>query len=771
MADDGRRGQLIGSRLRRVEDPRLILGRGRFAADITRPGLLHAAFVRSPHAHALVRSIDTSGARRMPGVVAVFTAADLAAAASPFPIQVQAPGLELRAPSGLASRTIRFGGEAVAMVVAADERTAVDAADAVIVDFEPLPAVVDPIAATAPEAAKVHDDVRENRVGTLHLTFGDSRAAFASAAASVRRNLSVARSACAALETRGCVAEPVGPAGESGLTLTTSTQAPHNHRPALARIFDLPIGDVRVVAPDVGGGFGPKGRLYPEEVAVCAAALALARPIAWQADRSEDFATTYQGRGTVIDAELAADADGRLLALRAHVLQDCGAYLASGLMVPSNSVQHMVGPYHLAAMSVDVEGVYTHKAPLTPLRGGGREVGAYVIERMIDHLAREMELDPMELRRRNALHRDEFPYDTGYPSRAGGSLVYDSGDFPTHLTRAAELIGYDTWRRQTDDGPIRRGIALTLFIESTGFGGETARARLESDGTITLAVGAPSTGQGHGTVMAQVFGDRFGIPFDRIRYSSGDTDRVEQGVGTFGSRLAVTAGNASALAAVALKEKVLEAAEDVLEASNHDLELVDGAVQVKGYPSKRLPLSEISAARDGEALEVETLFESPGAAFAGGAHAAIVAVDTETGQVRVERYVVVHDCGTVINPAIVDGQVHGGVIHGIGNALGERMAYDDTGQLLTGSFASYQLAEVDALVIEVVHHETPSPNNPEGIKGAGEGGTIGALATIARAVEDALSEFEIEINELPIEPEWIVSRVQQASMPSGTPLL
>lgn len=651
----------------------------------------------------------------------------------------------------------------MAVVVAESRYQAVDAAEAVEVEYQTLPAAVDPQEARLPEAPLVHADVPGNRTGSVHIEVGDTGAAFEMAPVVVRRTLSVARSACAAVETRCALAEPRGPDGESGLTVYTSTQAPHSHRAALAGIFGLPFDRVRVLTPDVGGGFGPKGRLYPEEVVVAALALQLGSPVSWQADRSEDFLTTYQGRGATVEAELASDTAGRLLALRVRIIQDCGAFLATGLMVPANSAQHVIGPYRLPAAQIDIEGVYTNKTPLSPLRGGGREVGVFVIERMMDHLAAELNLDPSVVRERNALGPDEFPHDTGFPSRSGATVVYDSGDFPGHLRRAKQLIDYD--RRRAGPAPTgrrRRGVAITLFIESTGFAGETAKAELRSDGTIRLAVGSPSNGQGHATTMAQLCASKLGVPIETVEYHSGDTAAVEEGVGTFGSRMAVTAGNASALAGAALRRRILEAAEDILEASAVDLEIVDGGVRVKGYPERSLSLGRVASEHNSRAgggevepLAVTTPFASRGA-FAGGAHAAVVEVDLDTGAIRVEKYVVVHDCGTVINPVIVDGQVHGGVAHGIGNALGERMDYDGQGQLLTGAFSSYGISFIDGVPsVEVIHDGVPSPNNPEGIKGAGEGGTIGALATIARAVEDALEPFGIEINHLPIDPAQI----------------
>lgn len=750
---------LIGARVPRVEDERLLRGEGRYVGDLRPEGLLHAAFVRCLHGRARITRMSLESSRTMPGVAGVFTAADLPALRRTLPLLFPSAGLEARMPSPLVVNEVRFAGEAVAVVVADDPYRAADGARAVEVEYGELPVTLDPLKALEPGAALVHTDVPSNFAGSLVHAYGDVDQAFQDAPVIVHKGFRVERAAGAAMEPRAVMAEP-DMSGRAEITIYDSTQAPHAIRRGIAEALGLPLEQVRVVAPDVGGGFGPKGRLYPEAVVVAALARHLGHPIMWEATRTEDMLTTYQGRGAVIEAELAADADGTLRGLRAGLIQDCGAYLATGLTVPQNTAQHMLGPYRLPAAQIEISAVYTHKTPLTPLRGGGREVGVFVMERLMDLLARRLDLDPLVVRERNALQPGDFPFDTGYPSRSGDTVVYDSGDYPGCLQRASELIDYQAIRHQqrTQQEPGHyRGVAVTLFVEATGMASESARAELLPDGRVNLTVGSPSTGQSHATTMSQLCAERLGIPLDRILYRSGDTGAMDQGIGTFGSRMAIMAGNASAQAGADLRKRVLEAASDEIEAAPEDLEIVDGTVRVRGVPDRGISLEDLYGRRtrdggDGEFSASVTFAPERPTAFAGGAHAAVVDVDAETGLVTIERYVVVHDCGTVVNPTVVEGQIIGGVAHGVGNVLGERMICNpDSGELQTASFQTYVVPNAEMIPrVEIVHHESPSPYNPEGIKGAGEGGTIGALATIAGAVEDAHSPFGIEINGLPI---------------------
>ena len=753
---------LIGASIPRVEDERLLAGKGRYVGDIRLPGMLYAAFVRCPLGSTRVVKLNLDTAQNMPGVAAVFSANDHPVLGRPVLASFPVPGLEARLPSPLASDIIRFAGEAVAVVLADDPYRAIDGAAAVEVEFENLPCVVDPDKALLKGAPLVHSDVPGNLAGTTVHGYGDVESAFRDAPVSIRERLQAERMAGAAMEPR-CVLAAPGGEGDFALTVYASTQAPHNARRGLAEALGMDPQHIRVIVPDVGGGFGPKGRLYTEDIAVAALALNLKRPVMWPGSRNEDFLTTFQGRGAIFEAEVAAEADGRLRGMRVRIIQDVGAYAATALMVSQNSAQHLLGPYRWPAVEFEISGVYTNKAPLTPLRGGGRELGVWATERMMDHLARRLNLDPLTVRERNLIRSDEFPFDTGYPSRfGGGTLTYDSGDYHGCLERCKELIGYDETHvaqaGEREQGRYR-GVAVTLFLESTGMAGETARAELKPDGRISLRIGSPSQGQGHATTMAQMFGERFGVAASEIDYASGDTAAVDEGIGTFGSRMAVIAGNAAAMAGTQLRARVLETASDMLEAAVEDLEIVSGGVQVRGVPDRAIPLSEVSARaiEDGTSRAVDATYTAEkGSSFAGGAHGAVVDVDIETGIVKVEKYVVVHDCGTVINPLLVEGQVHGGVVHGLGNALKERMVYGDDGRLRSNSFLRYSMplaADVPRIIVD--HHESPSPYNPEGIKGAGEGGTIGALATVARAIEDALDPAGVTIKHLPITQEDI----------------
>ena len=764
----------IGARARRHEDPRLVQGHGLYTGDLRMPDLLHVAFVRSPHAHARVTGLDLSVARAMRGVVAALGPNDLPLLGKPMPQVASQPEVRTRMAAPLVGEIVRYVGEAVAVIVADDPYHAADAAAAVAVNYEARPVTPDiadidiagdgdDVGPPGYRSVLVHADVPGNVAAHITRGMGDVEDAFARADTIIRERFTVARAAGAALEPRAVTARPGG-AGLEGIAVTvwSSTQAPHTIRGAVANALGLATERVRVVAPDVGGGFGVKGRLYAEEIVVPALALRLGRPISWVATRQEDMLTTYQGRGQTIEAALAARSDGTILGLRARIVQDCGAYLPAGLPVPQSTAQHLLGPYRIAAYQAEIVALYSHRPPLSPLRGGGRELGVYTIERLLDRLARELGLDPLEARRRNALAPGDFPYDTGFPAREGaGSVVYDSGDYPACLERARTLIGYDAFRRTQPEewrAGRFRGVAVTLFLESTGLGRESARVAVTADGTVRVTLGSPSQGQSHATTLAQVCAARLGASLDQISLVSGDTALFGEGVGTFASRMAVMAGNAVALAARALRTQLLEGAAELLEVATDDLELSEGIVRVRGVPTRALALAalagELAARGESERLQATRVFapERP-QAFAGGAHAAVVAVDRETGLARVERYVVVHDCGTVINPTVVEGQIHGGVAHGIGNSLYEAMVYDEAGQPATGSFLDYALPRaLDVPPITVEHWENPSPFNPEGIKGAGEGGTIGALATVVGAVEDALAPFNVTLTQLPVRP-------------------
>jgi carbon-monoxide dehydrogenase large subunit len=748
----------IGSRIPRIEDARLVRGEGSYVADLPLDAL-HVGFVRSPHAHAHILSVNTEAARTHPGVVAIHAAADL-------------PELKKRLESGdspdvrgyypLAIDTVRYVGEPVAVVLGADAGAVADAVEAVEVEYGPLEAVTDPEAALE-GGTLVWADKPRNVALDLSLGFGDAATAFREAEVIVEHSFTFERSAAAAMEPRAVAAAPGD--GEVRVHLWDSTQAPHNIRAALAAYFDLPEAAVRVTVPDVGGGFGPKGRTYPEEIVVAALAMRHGRPVRWIATRTEDLMTTGQGRGQIHHARLAARADGRILGIEDRIIHDAGAYTPSGLGIVFNTIRHLIGPYHVPALSAHLLGVFTNKTVASALRGGGRPEGVFMVERLLDRLAERLELDRAEIRRRNFIPPEEFPHETGLRLQ-GRPVVYDSGDFPCYLETALEAIEYETFRQRQAEARNRGeylGLGLAAFIESTGVGPEGARAGLDAEGKLHIAVGSPSTGQGHFTTFAQIAAEGMGVAIDDITFSSGDTSADPAGTGTFASRMTFAGGNAVATAVGELKRMVLERAANLLEAAPGDLEIVEGCVTVRGYRERGVALAKVwAAARSaGEDLTASIQFTpQQSSAWAGGANAAVVRVDVETGRIEIERYVVVHDSGVLINPMLVEGQVVGGVAHGIGNVLYEACLYSPEGQYLSSTFADYALPQFDNVPLVEIHHmESASPFSPLGVKGTGESGTIGALPALISAIEDALAPFAIRIDRMPVYPQDIALRI------------
>jgi len=741
----------IGRRMRRVEDERLITGRGRFAGDIKLEGLLHIAFCRSVLPHARIGAIDASTARSMPGVLAVWTADDLPEVAG---------GLTDFGPQDLISKPrpvlnrgeVNYTGEAYAMVMAETEYQAHDAAEQVSADLSPLPGVGDVATATAPGAPPVHADMTSNVASKSSTTYGDIQAAFAKDSVTAKIRLTTARVAGAAMEPRTVTATPDG----AGLQVWTSTQNVFGVRQAIAGVLGLEEEKVRVLAEDVGGGFGAKGSVFAEEILSALAAWRLKRPVQWIASRSEDGMTTAQGHGSVIEVEIAADMDGKLRGLRGSLVHDLGAYAGSGAGQPGIIVSHMLSAYVLPAMHVESQLVYTNTVPTGFIRGGGRPLGNYAMERVMDRLARQLNIDPIELRRRNLVQPEQIPFTTGYPAGRHG-LVYDSGDYPRLLELTLEKLG-DPPLDGAGDGRLI-GVGVACCVESTGFGGgEPARLRVNKNGTAELFVGSTPQGQGHLTMAGQVAADRLGWPFEKIHVTAGDTSQTAAAFLTAGSRSAVQVGNATAKAARSMRTQLLDRAAEVLEADAADLVLEDAVVTVRGAPGKRLPATDLVPE---EGLEVvESFNPKRGTAFASGCHAAIVAVDPDTGQVEVLRYVIAHDSGKAINELIVEGQMHGGYAHGLGYALHEAAMYDPDGSYRSASFLDYTIVSAGEVGAEPIlaHIETPTDANPEGFKGAGESGTIPVPAAISNAVEDALRKRKPDalIDRLPITSDRIV---------------
>jgi carbon-monoxide dehydrogenase large subunit len=760
----------IGRSLPRREDDPLLRGAGRFVADIARPGQLHAHFVRSPHAHARLLGIDAAAALALPGVAGVFTHDDVPTGPLP-PFLWDTPPAKLVAalrphlrpchPPLLPADRVRFAGQAVAVVLAADRYLAEDAAELVEVDYEPLPAVVDPEAALAPGTPVVHDGWDDNVAVRFEVRTGDADAALRRADVVVRERFAIQRQAPLPLETRGVLAEY--DQGGGLLTLWSTTQNAHPLRRAVSRVAGLAPERVRVVAPDVGGGFGGKGVLYPEDLIVGLLALRTGRPVKWVEDRAEHLRSAIHAREQVHDVELALDREGRILALRDRFLVDSGAFNPLGLVIPYNTIAHLQGPYRVPSLQAVATAVLTNKVPAAPYRGAGRPEAVFAVERAIERAARALDLDPVELRLRNLLRPDELPLRAGILYRDGEPLVLDGGDYPAALRRAAELAGYDDARAAAADQPggRRLGVGVACYVEGTGIGPfEGAAVRVDREGRVLVHTGACSQGQGHATVLAQVCAERLGVDPGAVTVVGGDTAGLERGWGTVASRSAVVAGNAVAAAALTVREQALRQAAALLEAAEADLVVRDGRVAVAGAPERGVDLGEVARAAEagGTGLAATEYFEPPTVTWANGAHAAVVEVDPDTGEVRVLRYAVVHDCGRPINPAIVDGQVRGGVAQGIGGALFEELVYDEEGQLLCGTLADYLVpTSGEVPPITLAHMETPSPLNPLGVKGVGEGGAIPVPAAIANAVEDALAPLGTVVRRTPLSPAYVRS--------------
>ena len=744
----------IGRRTRRVEDERLVTGRGRYAGDIKLDGLLYVAFCRSTLPHARIRAIDRSAALAMPGVIAIWTADDLpevAAGLSDFTPE----GIERRGRPILNRDELNYVGEAYAMVVAETAYQAQDAAEQVYPELDPLSGVGDVMSATAGGAPTVHGGMKSNIAHSASITYGDIKEAFAPDRVTAKIRLTTARIAGAAMEPRNVTATPDSESG--GIKVWTSTQNVFGVKAAVTSALGLAADKVRVLAEDVGGGFGAKGSVFPEEVLVALASWRLKRPARWTATRSEDSATTAQGHGSVIELELAADPAGKLRGLRGRIIHDVGAYAGSGTGQPHIIAGHMISAYVLPAMDVEYQLVYTNAVPTGFIRGGGRPLGNYGMERVIDQLARKLELDPVELRRRNLIQPGQIPYTTGFPAGRSG-YVYDSGDYPRLLEMTVEALGPDPVGAVIADGRLV-GVGVACCVESTGFGrGEPAKIHIAKDGIAHVYVGSSPQGQGHETMVALVVADRLGWPLEKIRVTSGDTQHVPFALLTAGSRSAVQVGNAAALAATAMRKRLLERAGEVLEADVHDLVLEEGVIGVRGAPARRVPATEVLL---DQGLEVFESFDPKRPlTFSSGCHAAVVAVDPETGQVEVLRYVIVHDTGKAINPVTLEGQLHGGYAHGLGYALYEAAVYDKDGSFRTASFLDYAIVSTGEVGVlpELLHIDTPTDTNPEGFKGAGESGTIPVPAAISSAVEDALRRRNPDavVDRLPITSDQIV---------------
>jgi aerobic carbon-monoxide dehydrogenase large subunit len=762
--------RLFGARVRRREDARLVTGGGRYVADVALPGLLHVAVHRSPHAHARLLSVRADAARRLPGVVRVLVPADVAALGR-LPLLV--PHASLLSPACaeiLPQEVVSYLGQPVALVVADSAAVAADALDALRVTYEPLPPVASLDDALRPDGPRVHPP--GNIAARFTQRVGDP-AALAGADVVVRERFRLHRGAGMAMEPRAITAR--WDADLAQLTVWSTTQAPQILRRMLARFLGLAEHAVRVVTQDIGGGFGPKAIVYGEDILVPYLARALGRPVRFVESRREHLLAVTQERDQWHEAELGLARDGRIVGLRDTFVHDCGAFVSWGVIVPLITSVSVPGPYRVPSYEVTFTAAYTNRVPVTPVRGAGRPQAVFVMERLLDLAAARLGLDRVAIRERNLIPPEAFPYDVGLVSRDNGPRRYDSGNYPECLRRAVEAVGWTTFARQRAGGR-RVGLGLALFVEDTGLGPyEGIRVRVDPDGRVFVYSGASSQGQAHETTLAQIVADDLSVPLEQVTVVPGDTDGLPYGVGTFASRVAVLASASATHAAGEVRRKALAIAAERLEAAAEDLVLEDARVTVRGVPGRGLALGEIaaiaSAPRPGYALpggmapglEASGFVHVTQSTYSSGAHAAVVEVDPDTGVVRVLRYVAVDDCGVMINPMVVEGQVHGGIAHGIGNALLERVVYDGAGQLTTGTLMDYALPRAaDVPRLEVHHVVTPSPLNPLGVKGAGEGGTLPAPAAIANAVADALG---VDVTEMPLTREYIWRCAQGARPP------
>jgi aerobic carbon-monoxide dehydrogenase large subunit len=768
--------ELIGARIPRLEDHALLTGKACFVDDIAAPGVLAAAFARSPHPHALIRNVDANSARALPGVVAVLTLDDLAPAMRQRRMMRTSNSgtkLDQSWPFALADGEVSFVGEPVAIILASDRYVAEDAAALVEVEYEVLPAATDCRTAARDPAAR--RELASNQVIAYKVAYGDSDAAFANAAHVVHQDLWIHRGAAHSMEGRGILAQISG----HETTVWASTQKPHDLRTAFADYIDLDESRLRVATPDVGGGFGPKLCVYPEDVAVVAAATLLRRSVKWIEDRREHFTNAAQERDQYWSIEISADADGRVRGVRGGLIHDLGAYALQDVNIPYNSATTLTGPYMVPALAMDVAVMHTNKAPVSSVRGAGYPQAAFAMERLMDGLARACGLDRAELRRRNLIAAEKMPYLKPLKARSGEQVQYDSGDYPGCQADILRATAWDDFPRR--QAAARRqgryiGIGLAHGIKGTGRGPfEFGNVRVSPTGHITVSTGAAPMGQGLATALAQICAEAFGVRAEDVTVIAGDTAAAPLGLGGFASRQTVTAGSSVQIAAQAVAAKARKLASHMLEAAEEDLEVVGGEVRVVGAPQLNVKLGELARVLKGApgygfpqgiepGLEASATFRVDQLAYSNACHVVEVEVDIETGGVTFLRYAAIQDCGRRVNPSIVEGQVHGGIAHGIGNAVLEWMGYDAAGQPITTTFADYLLpTATDVPKLETLYKESPSPHNPLGVKGVGEVGVIPAAAAVISAIEDALAPFNVRIAQMPVAPHKLVELIAQGA--------
>jgi len=776
--------RIFGSGIRRQEDPRLLTGTATYTDDLTLPGMLHAAMLLSPHAHARILRVDVSRAKAAPGVVAAYAGTDIDML-KPVPCAWLLPNANLRVAGYqcVGCETVRYVGDIVAVVVAETPYQATDALELIEVDYDPLPSVTDAQTATKPGAPQLHPDVPANEAFHWTVSGGDIDAAFANAEIVVKERIVQQRLIPNAMEPRAALAQWSGASGE--LTLWNTTQNPHIVRFLCSVVTGVPENKLRVIAPEVGGGFGSKIAAYPADFITCFCAMKLRRPVKWTETRSENYQATTHGRDHVQEVELAARKDGTILGLRATVWAGMGAYLstaAPGIPTILHGLM-LSGVYNLPAVKEDVYGVYTNTTPVEAYRGAGRPEATFMIERLIDKLGSTLEMDPADIRLKNMIPR----FENGHAVITG--LSYDSGDYPAGLKKVLDHVHYQDLRREQAEARKKGryvGIGLGTYVEICGLGPsqvagaigfqgglwESAIVRVHPTGKVQVFIGASPHGQGEETTFAQLVASEIGVGVDDVKVVHGDTDVTPMGWGTYGSRTTAVGGAALILAARKVKEKAKVVAAHLLEAAVEDMDYADGKFFVKGSPDKSKTIQDVALMANVSwnmpagveaGLEASMFYDPPNFTYPFGSHVAVVEVDPETGHVDLKRYVALDDCGPQINPVIVEGQVHGGVVQGIGQALWEEAVYDANGQLVTGSMADYALPRADNLCdIEVLSTVTPSPHHPLGLKGIGEAGTIASTVTVVNAVLDALAPLGVKTIQMPMTAERVWRAMQQA---------
>jgi carbon-monoxide dehydrogenase large subunit len=771
--------KVFGSRAKRLEDPRLLRGNARFIDDIRLPDALHAAFVRSPFPHAKIGAIDASAALDLEGVHTVLTFADFEPLLINPELVVGLPSPAYRQDRNrpiLASTESAYVGEPIAVVIAESRHVAEDAIALVDVAYDPLPAAADCRDALEPGAPLVHSDAGHNLCAEFDMTYGDVDTAFAGAAHVFSEDLKMHRGGSHSMECRGCIAEH--DAGTDQTTLWSSTQMPHSLRTTFIDMTGRDENSIRVVTPDIGGGFGPKLVVYQEDIVISLASKMIGRPVKWIEDRREHFIVTTQERDQYWKAEIALDNNGKILAIRGGVIHDHGAFTARGVNLAYNAAETVTLGYIVPNYHMNVKVVLTNKVPVTPVRGAGHPQGTFVMERLMDRAAKGLGLDPVDLRRRNMVPGDAMPYDLPIVTRGGTPIQLDSGDYPKCMDDALAAAHYQDFPARQEaarrDGRYL-GIGFANFVKGTGRGPfEMVTVRIGASGKIIVQSGGTEIGQGHETMLSQIVGEQFGGDMDNIRVVNGDTSATSLGIGTSNSRLACMAGSSAHMAAEKVRKKALEVAAHMLEASEEDLEIENGEIHVAGVPEMKVTLGQVAKAVAGTpgyalpggiepGMEATETHVMDAMTYASGTAVAEVEVDIETGQVKIVNFVLGHDSGTVINPMIVEGQVFGGIAHGVGNGLFEWMGYDENAQPLTTNYAEYLLVSAPEMPpVTLVHHESPSPVNPLGVKGVGECGGVPTPSAIVSAIENALEPFGVHVTEAPVTPSAVIKLIDDA---------